>query len=278
MDEDFKLEWQEDGDEDDSGETKPSSSGNGGKKASSGHLTLLLVLLGTLVLGGGGAGFWWLRARQQEQERLAAAAAPKVVEEGHVSSARAMEIMENRKLMRDEFRSSHNTPLVEDQGQAGMVDMAVRGELTLVSGLFQHYVQTTAAFFELSRIITNNYVENRAQVEQLFLTQVKPAFDMAERRRDVLERRISHSPAQELYDNLAWIAHHDSLAVMSMQRFVEKGEPEDFLTAVDLANTAKLMLRKFWSFLREDLRRNKVVFTPPEGIWRRYYVAWDIVE
>ncbi len=277
MDEEFKLEWQED--EEDPGEKKPSPSPDGGKKASSSRLILLLVMAGTMVLGGGGAGFWYMRARQQEQERLAAAAAvPKVVDEGHISSARAMEIMENRKLMRDEFRSSHNAPLVEDQGQAGMVDMAVRGELTLVSGLFQHYVQTTAAFFELSRIITNNYVENRSQVEQLFLTQVKPAFDMAERRRDVLERRITHTPALELYDNLAWIAHHDSLAVMTMQRFVDKGEPEDFLAAVDLANTAKLMLRKFWGFLREDLRRNRVSFTPPEDIWRRYYIAWDIVE
>jgi len=51
-----------------------------------------------------------------------------------------------------------------------------------------------------------------------------------------------------------------------------------FVTAVDYANTAKLMLRKLWITLRTDLRAYKINFNPPEDIWRRYYVAWDIIE
>lgn len=276
MGDDFKLEWQEDDDETGSGGAEKSPSSGGGK-----HRPGLPVLLGAAAfcLLAAGGGVWWYFSRPEETvQQPALPVVAKVADEGRISSARALEIMENRKRMRGEFRSSHNAPMIEDPGEAGMVDVAIRGELTLVTGLFQHYVQTTAAFFELSRIITNNYVENRGQVEQLFLSQIKPAFDMAERRREILRRRISRDPAQDLYKKIDWIAYHDSLAVMSMQKFVEGGETEDFVTAVDYANKAKLMLRKLWITLRTDLRSYKIGYNPPEDIWRRYYVAWDIVE
>ncbi len=275
MSEDFKLEWQDDDEETGSGgaDKVPQSGG----KFHPG-LMALLIAAGFCILAAGGGAWWYFSRPEETAQQPTMPVVTKVADEGRISSARALEIMESRKRMRGEFRSSHNAPMIEDPGEAGMVDVAIRGELTLVTGLFQHYVQTTAAFFELSRIITNNYVENRGQAEQLFLSQIKPAFDMAERRRDILQRRISRDPAQDLYSKIAWIAYHDSLAVMSMQKFVENGETQDFLRAVDYANTAKLMLRKLWITMRTDLRTYKISFNPPEDMWRRYYVAWDIIE
>ena len=53
---------------------------------------------------------------------------------------------------------------------------------------------------------------------------------------------------------------------------------EEFVTAVDYANKAKLMLKEFWTYFRVNLKDFQIDFEPPEGVWRRYYISWDIVE
>lgn len=273
MADDFKLERHED-EYDSEG---PSGAGGADSVVDflRGHLKLVLALVFSSLLGGAFAAWLLLpRAGGMQPQTVPTVAAGEEL----LSPARAQRIMDTRRAMREEFRSSHNEALTGRGEVIDMVELASRGELTLVSGLFQHYLHSTASFFELGRIITNNYVENRTQADQLFRSQVKPVFETAERRREVLRRRITNHPAVELYEGISYIAYHDSIAISHLEKFLEGGEVEEFTRAVEYANTAKLMLKDFWEDFRRNLREHRIDFEPPENLWRRYFISWDIVE
>jgi hypothetical protein len=257
------------------------SSGTGQRRLIRGRQGLILFIFILAGVLGGSAAYFFLPFKSAPAP--AAVKPPQAVQEQEqeplIASSRVHRIEEIRRRMRLELRSSHNRFLVDTTAASGDIDRAsIQGELTLVAGLFDHYLAATASLFELSRVITNNYVEKRSQVDELYRSQVLPAFETAERRRVSLERRISHYPAIGDYHDLGFAAFQDSLALTSFQAYLSTGRERDYLDALESANSAKLILRNFWSYFQLDLKSYGVPFKPSGVIWRSYYVSWEIVE
>lgn len=157
-----------------------------------------------------------------------------------------------------------------------MVWLASQAELTLLTGLFNHYMEITARFYEIFRILSNNYLNERWQLLSLFENEILPKFDNAERRRKLLRRRIGHNPALELFDNLDYIAFYDSIAVHSFYSYLKEGGQGEFNTAIENVNTAKFMIKDFWKYFQRNLTEYGVNYRPSPEVWRRYYAPWEL--
>ena len=251
-------------------ETGAESSKSGGTARVNVKLMLAAVVAGGVLAVA--ATFWILgQSRPQEvQPTLTEAAKPLI------ASSRAMDIRARRNQMRSENRSSHNQYLVQEKGPQDMVWLASQAELTLLSGLFNHYMEITARFYEMFRILSNDYLNERWQVLSLFENKILPKFDNAERRRKLLRRRIEHDPALELFDNLDYIAYYDSIAVQSFHTYLKSGGEDEFNTAIENVNTAKFMIKDFWNYFQRELNEYGVSYKPSPDVWRRYYAPWEL--
>ena len=253
----------------------PFKPGSGGKKASAppGRLNIKIVAaaIGAGIVLALAIAFYFLHLAQPEQ-----AAAP-VVEPSKplISTARAEEIHEFRSNLRSQNRSSHNQNLTREVGEDEMVRMAIQMEFSLLANLFDYYMETNAKFYEFFRIISNQYLEKPGQVVELFDNELVPKFEIAERRRKLLRRRIAHDQSVELFNHLDYIAYYDSIAVASFHKFLVEGKPEDFNYASEQIITAKFMIKDYWDRLSKYLEEYKVDYRPDEGVWRRYYGPWE---
>jgi len=238
----------------------------------------LVLILGLAFLGGTlatGTAFWVYSSISHPQEvekKITLQAKPLI------SKSRAKEIQYRRSLMRTQFRSSHNKYLLREKRPEDMIWLTSQAELTLLSGLFSRYVEITGNFFEILRIMANDYLNERWQVRDVFERELLPAFNNAERRKKVLVRRIEYEPALQLFRNLSYIAYHDSIAINAFDSYLNQGNENDFTVAVDYANTTKLMLKDFWQNFRFYLNNHDINFQPSEEVWNRYFGPWDRLE
>ena len=248
--------------------------GSGGSKSGSTALNNLKLLIAVVIAGAVFAvvGSFWIFGERQPQ-----VAQPTLIEPPKplIASSRARDIQARRNQMRAENRSSHNQYLVKERGSQDMVWLASQAELTLLSGLFNHYMEITARFFEMFRILSNDYLNERWQVLSLFENEVLPKYDNAERRRELLRRRIEHYPALELLANLDYIAYYDSIAVYSFYNYLKDGGEDEFNTAVENVNTAKFMIKDFWKYFQRQLTEYRISYQPTHDVWRRYYAPWE---
>lgn len=216
-------------------------------------------------------GLFFFRAAEPIPAVQAVAEPPKPL----ISTSRARQIHELRGRLRIENRSSHNQNLARVTSEDEMVRMAVQSELTLLAGLFNYYMETNAKFYEFFRITSNSYFPKQAEEVELFDKELVPEFEMAERRRKLVRRRIEHDTSVELYDYLDYIAYYDSIAVYSFRKFLVEGKPEDFTYASDQIITAKFMIKDYWERFRKNLEEYGVAYRPNESVWRRYYGPWE---
>lgn len=249
--------------------------GSEDSKSSGSALVNLKFLIAVVIAGGLLAlvtSFWIFRESQPQEVQPTLTEPPKPL----IASSRAMDIRTRRSRMRTEYRSSHNQYLMKEKGQQGMVWLASQAELTLLTGLFNHYMEITARFYEIFRILSNNYLNERWQLLSLFENEILPKFDNAERRRKLLRRRIGHNPALELFDNLDYIAFYDSIAVHSFYSYLKEGGQSEFNTAIENVNTAKFMIKDFWKYFQRNLTEYGVNYRPSPEVWRRYYAPWEL--
>lgn len=249
-----------------------------GDSKSSGSAWVNLKLLVAVIIAGGvlavATSFWIFRETQPQEVEPTLTEGPKPL----IASSRARDIHTRRSLMRAENRSSHNQYLVKEKGPQDMVWLASQAELTLLTGLFNHYMEITARFYEIFRILSNDYLNERWQLLSLFENEILPKFDNVERRRKLLHRRIGHDPALDLFDNLDYIAFYDSIAVHSFYSYLKKGGQSEFNTAIENVNTAKFMIRDFWKYFQRNLTEYKINYEPSPDVWRRYYAPWELTK
>ena len=174
--------------------------------------------------------------------------------------------------MRSEYRSKRNEYLVRERGPEDMLWLTSQAELTLLSGLFSHYLETTARFYEIVRILTNGYLDQPSQLKELYGREIMRRFENAERRRKMLRRRIEHDPALELFGHLDYIAYYDSIAFYSFDNYLNGAEKTELTTAMEQANNAKFMIKDFWDYFKLRLDEYRVDFKPSEDVWQRYYL------
>ncbi|MBW7995554.1 MAG: hypothetical protein FVQ81_03060 [Candidatus Glassbacteria bacterium] len=222
---------------------------------------LAAAVIGFLIFGGGGEA-------EPEQEATRETSTPLIM------TTRVREIAEFRSKLRRSNRSSRNQHLRKRLGEDDLYRIAVRGELALISGMFDHYVNTTARFYELFRIMANEYVEQPSQLKEIFEKELLPDYNATERRRRMLRRRVEHDPAVELYNRLDYIAYHDSIAVQSFHEFLIDGGAQKFATTSDLVSESKFMITDFRTRLQARLRDFDMTYEISENMWDRYYGAW----
>ncbi len=191
-----------------------------------------------------------------------------------IASARVKEIAAFRSELRRSNRSTRNAHLKKRLGEDELYRLAVRGELALVSGMLDNYVAITARFYELFRIMANDYVEQPSQLLKLFEDELLPDYRASERRRRMLRRRVEHDPAVELYNRLDYIAYHDSIAVNSFQEFLVEGGTENFANTAGLVNESKFMIKDFRNLLVVRLKEYDMEYNVSENLWDRYYGKW----
>jgi len=248
--------------------------GSGGSKSGGTVWVNLKLLIAVVVVGGVFAvmaSFWIFGQSQPQKVQPTLIEPPRAL----IASSRAREIRDKRKKMRAENRSSHNRYLVKERGPQDMVWLASQAELTLLSGLFNHYMEITARFFEMFRILSNDYLNERWQVFSVFENEILPEFNNAERRRKLLRRRIDHYPALDLFDNLDYIAYYDSIAVHSFYSYLKQGGETEFNTTIENVNTAKFMIKDFWKYFQRELAEYGISYQPSRDVWRRYYAPWE---
>jgi len=233
------------------------------------NLKLLLLLSGASGMLALATAYWVFSDAHPSQQVVP------IAREGSLTT-RHKAIKVRRSLMRTLYRSSHSQYLVKEEGSKDMVWLTAQAELSLLTGLFNHYVETTAQFFELFRIMSNNYLNQRWEILELFDRQLLPRFETAERRRTLLRRRIEHEPAVELFKKINYIAYHDSIAVVSFQRYLTSGSESEFTLAVDFANEAKLLIKEFWNYFQVHLQNYQIDFEPSPDFWNRYYGPWPV--
>jgi hypothetical protein len=190
------------------------------------------------------------------------------------ASREAREIAARRREMRRSNRSSHNDHLGGQMGESDLVLIAIKGELALLSGMFNHYMSTTAKFYELFRIMANDYVADRSQVLEIFENELLPEYTVTERRRRTLRRRVEHDPAVELYNRLDYIAYRDSIAVYSFREFITEGGAEKFAATSELVSESKFMIEDFRGQLQVKLQDYDMSLDIPEPTWDRYFGKW----
>ncbi len=272
QDDDFSLELSEDRPE--SERSGPPGRSGGGKPPSGGRgrLRLLAGLLVSLGLVAGGTAFWLLGPRpDRESAPVQAVASPREL----ISLSRAREIQQLRSRLRLTERSSHNQALVAEEQERTTGWYASRADLTLLTGLFERYLEITGRLYEVFRLYGNGYIEERPALERIFRGQVLGEFELIQRRKQQLLRRVSEDPAADLFAGLNNISHQDSLAVSAFLAHLESGNEQELLQAMEQANEARLQLRDFWRELDFHIRRFRVEFQLPAEIWKRYYSPWE---
>jgi hypothetical protein len=235
------------------------------------NLKLFLLVAGISIVLASVTAFWFISshpARQEAEKKLVQEPTPLI------SSLRARDIQEKRTLLRSNSRSSHNEYLMKKKGSEDMLWFTSQAELTLLSGLFNYYIDINAHFFEFVRLTSNDYLKQRWQVKKIFEQDLMPKFQSAERRLDVLNTRIQHDPGRDLYKNISYIAYHDSLAVTFLYAYLNDGPEDDYTKAVEHANTAKLSIKEFWKFFQIYIKEYDIKYQLPAEIWNRYFGSW----
>jgi hypothetical protein len=260
----------------DSSAAENSGAAGGGFKAlfSGGRLKLLLAFPAAGLLSAVAVGLLMFGGDSDEKPPESAPVALSESAKPLISSSRAREIAEFRSELRRTNRSSRNTHLQKQLGEDELYLMAVRGELSLLARMFDHYVATTARFYELFRIMANDYVEEPSQLRRLFEEELLPDYKATEQRRRMLRRRVEHDQAVELYNRLDYIAYHDSIAVNSFQDFLTEGGTEKFANTAELVSTSKFMIMDFSRLLMTRLQEYDMEYDVSENIWDRYYGKW----
>ena len=242
--------------------------GNPDRGAAPLKIVLVFAFLGAALAGL--AGFFFFFSNKAAPEKAPVVLSQPV--DPLIATGRAKEIQEVRSIMRSEYRSKRNEYLVHERGPEDMLWLTSQAELTLLSGLFNHYMVTTARFYEIIRIFTNGYLDQPSQLKALYEREILRGFENAERRRKLLHRRIEHDPALELFSRLDYIAYYDSIAFYSFNNYLNGGEKTELTTAVEQANNAKFMIKDFWDYFKFRLAEYRVDFKPSEDVWQRYYL------
>jgi hypothetical protein len=235
------------------------------------NLKLFLLVAGISIVSASVAAFWLISshpARREVEKKLVQEPKPLI------SSLRARDIQEKRTLLRADSRSSHNEYLMKKKGAEDMLWFTSQAELTLLSGLFNYYIDITAHFYEFVRLTSNDYLQQRWQVKKIFEQDLLPKFQSAERRRVVLNTRIQHEPTRDLYKSLSYIAYHDSLAVTFLYTYLNDGPEADYTKAVEHANKAKLLLKEFWKYFQDYIKEYDIKYQLPAEMWNRYFGNW----
>jgi hypothetical protein len=252
------------------------SASSGGAGFLSKHLKVLVALLFVSVVLAVGTAYLMFRDREDAGPTLE----DMLVEDSGpvIPLARIEQIRERRSRMRTEHRSSHNQYLTTKIEENAIADITDRGDLVVVAGIFNNYVEALSILFEMGRIITNNYLSSQQEVWVIFENELMPKYKYAERRRKQLRPRIRSSKFLPMLDELDYIALHDSIAVSSMAAYLRNEKSEDLTKAIDYAYQSKLMKKDFWDQFSYFLKRYKIEFVRNEKIWRRYFGYWDEVE
>ncbi len=255
---------------------KNSGGAGGGVKAlfSGGRLKLLLAFPAAGLLSAVAVGLLMFGGGSDEKPPESAPVVLREPSRALIASSRAMEIAEFRSELRRSNRSSRNAHLRKRLGEDELYLMAVRGELSLLSGMFDHYVATTARFYELFRIMSNDYIEEPSQLRKLFEDELLPDYRATEQRRKMLRRRVEHDQAVELYNTLDYIAYHDSIAVSSFQDFLDEGGTENFANTAELVSKSKFMIKDFSKLLKARLSEYDMEYNVSDKMWDRYYGKW----
>lgn len=183
-------------------------------------------------------------------------------------------IAASRSEMRRGIRSSQNQAFTRRMDEKDLLQISIRGELALLAGMFTHYMSTTGKFYELFRIMANDYVDQREQVLEIFEKELLPEYTVTERRRRAMRRRVEHDPAVELYDRLDYIAYHDSIAVYSFREFITLGGADKFASTSDLISESKFMIEDYRQQLQDRMRDYDLNIDIPEKTWDKYFGSW----
>ena len=195
-----------------------------------------------------------------------------------ISKQEAEVIGRERHEMRFEERSDRSSRFTSVLPEDPLYSVTARTDLILIAGLFDNYVVALSNFFELGRLITNEYVQKRENINSIYNSELMPKFNYAERRRKQLRQRISSELTKPLLSRLEYIAYHDSIAVNDLGRYLENGKDEDFTTALDVGYKAKLMKKEYLKTFNRILKDNNVVWQRDEKLWTKYFGTWDQVE
>ncbi|MBN2290625.1 MAG: hypothetical protein JXQ83_14920 [Candidatus Glassbacteria bacterium] len=195
-----------------------------------------------------------------------------------VPSGKIKAIREQRSKLRLMQRSSHNRYLTTEVEEDALADVSDRGDLVVIAGIFNSYVEALTVLFEMGRIITNDYLNSQAQVNDIFEHELMPKYRYAERRRLQLRPRIKSKKFLPFLDELDYIAMHDSIAVYSMEAYLKGEKDSDLTTALKYGYQAKLMKKDFWSQFSYYLNKYEIGFVRNEKLWQRYFGSWDEVE
>ncbi len=195
-----------------------------------------------------------------------------------LSEWRVKQIQQRRSKMRIEQRSLRNRHLTTKIEENALDKVSDRSDLIVIANIFNNYVEALAVFFELGRIITNNYLANQAEVRDVFKWELMPKFKYAERRRYQMNSRIKNEQLQPMLNDLDYIAFHDSIAVYSMQAYLREEKKEDFINSLKFGYQAKLMKKDFWKQFSYYLDKYEINFVRNDKIWNRYFGSWDEVQ
>lgn len=195
-----------------------------------------------------------------------------------ISEQEAEEIGRERHEMRLEERSDRSSRFTTELPADPLYSVTARTDLILIAGLFDNYVVALSNFFEIGRLITNDYVQKKDNIISIYNGELMPKFNYAERRRKQLRQRITSEVTKPLLSRLEYIAYHDSIAVNELGRYLESGSNEDFTTALDVGYEAKLMKKSYLKTFNRILKDNNVVWQRDEKLWTKYFGTWDQVE